>query len=200
MLRALLAIVACLCLSGCWVSDKRFFGSDDWAILDIDGIYTVPDDDEEKPPVEVKLTTRSDGLVELRRLALPESDIAVFGLVPIKDGSGEYFLMVDRSAAPEVGRPDEGDLYYLVEYAAGSFEIYAPNCVGTPPIRGMRLGEGLSGQSCVFETEAALMEAALIAERFLSTPQIVQIEPGMRLLRKDEHEAPAPDEFEDAAE
>ena len=41
MLRALLAVVACLCLCGCsgWVSDERLFGSGDWAHLDINGQY-----------------------------------------------------------------------------------------------------------------------------------------------------------------
>jgi hypothetical protein len=187
VLRALLAAIACLCLTACWVSDTRFFGSGDWAKLDLSGDYDVARITDNDEPDLATLTPRPDGLVEF----MPQSQVArgtptLFGFVSIAGGSGRYFLAVDRSSA-EIELND-GDMYYIAELTNdGGMAFYFPDCDGTPPTDGMvaEASEFNEAKTCTFSNREALMEAALAAERFLSTDHIVTVAPFMAFSKVD---------------
>jgi hypothetical protein len=123
------------------------------------------------------------------------------GLVPIKGGSGDYFLSVDRSDAAA-----KGDEYFIVHRPAGSnvLEYYLPDCDGTLPVEGMskvREDHPLPDSAitaddpaakaeaelvCKFSTKDALMTAGLEAERFLSARHVVAIAPFVRFSPDEE--------------
>lgn len=196
MLRIVLVVIACFCLSACsgWVSDERLFGSGDWAHLDLSGPYNneAAADDVTK---RVILTTRPDGMIVGTGSA--PNDGFVIGLVPIKGGSGNFFLMVDRSD------PDkQGDEYYIARLTGGdTLVFYLPNCRGTSAVEGMEkvsrraepaIEEGDApaiepspgppdgaddSVECKFATKDALMLAGLEAERFLASDHIVAVVP-----------------------
>ena len=174
-LRALLGVLACLCLGGCWGSEERFFGPEDWARLAVDGEFRVETLRAEDGARTARIRARPDGLIEI----VPSgrggrtAETLRLGFIPIRGGSGEFYLAVDRT---EPGKSD-GDLYVIAKVAGGSIELYSPDCLGTPPIEGVERADGLSGELCEFETEEALFEAALMAERFLSEPHIVTVSP-----------------------
>lgn len=132
MMRGILTIVACLLLSACsgWVSDERIFGTGDWAHLDLNGPYdhqTAVDDQSRR----VILRTRPDGMIE--STGPGADDRGLMGLVPIKGGSGEYFLMIDRSDSSE-----KGDEYFIARVAdSNAIALYLPDCRGTSPVAGM---------------------------------------------------------------
>jgi hypothetical protein len=197
MPRNVLAAIACLCLSACsdWVSDERLFGSGDWAHLDLNGHYSnqaAADDDAMK---RVILKTRPDGMIE--GIGPDPDDGFVIGLVPISNGSGNFFLMVDRSDAEE-----QGDGYYIARLIGGdTLAFYLPDCRGTSPVEGMVKvsqreepatpdGEvpaiapspvppedADDSVKCKFSTKDALMAAGLEAERFLAAPHIIAVAP-----------------------
>ncbi len=204
MRRAILTVAACFCLAGCggWVSDERLFGDGDWARLNVSGPYTFqyngPRSDESAPgdrEAHATLTTRPDGL--LQGTGEGPDDGFVIGLVPIDGGSGDYFLMVDRS-----DETAQGDQYFIAHQFGRGFAFFFPDCEGTPAIDGMRkvrimepaveAGEDDISASddaatpdeysddphvCKFDTKEALMKAGLNAERFLSARHAVEVAP-----------------------
>jgi len=175
MVRALLAVIACLCLTGCWQSETRFFGPDDWARLGLSGEYNVAGiSDSDNPPRHATLTSRPDGLVEFVPHGAGEDKPTLLGLVAITGGSGRYFIAMDRT------NDGNGDTYYLAELSSsGGLAFYYPDCDGTPPIDGLVVETSTfsASKTCTFTTEEAVMTAALEAERFLSTPHIVGVAP-----------------------
>jgi hypothetical protein len=191
MLRAVLTALACLCLGGCWGSDERFFGSDDWASLDVDGEYRVESVDADETGSIVMIQSRPDGLIEIvpRAGQKPSRETLSLGFVRIRGGSGLFYLAVDRT---ERGT-DEGDLYVLAKVSDGSLEFFFPDCAGTPPIVGLAHSEGLAGEVCDFQTKAALFEAALLAERFLTEAHIVKVTPFAKFERLEPGSEPVED-------
>jgi len=181
MLRAILAVIACLCLCSCWVSDTRFFGSDDWAKTSFSGEYDVLSTTDSDAPHHATLTTRADGLIELDRHD-PEDEPTLIGLVPIAGGSGKLFLAVDRT------HETDSDMYYLAAISdRDELAFYYPSCEGTPPREGLlKEGSGLVSTTCTFATEEALMAAALDAEHFLSEPHIVALAPFLAFSKPDQ--------------
>jgi len=220
MLRAALALLACLMLGACsgWVSDERLFGDGDWAHLDINGRYKNDDSDSAERGI---LKTLPNGLIEMRSTDKHETNVTRLGLVAIEGGSGAYFLSVDRSSDS-----DKGDEYLVVYIPDGKLLwFYLPDCNATPDIEGMirvradRWGKeeteavaddapltaeplappgdagATSGDTddskvCKFSTKDALMTAGLEAERFLSARHIVAITPVMSLSPDDEADKP----------
>lgn len=160
----------------CWGSEERFFGADDWASLAIDGEYTVQslDADDDASGI-VQIRARPDGLIEIAPSDRDgrTAETLRLGLVRIRGGSGDFYLAVDRTEA----RTNDGDLYVIAKVAGGSIEFYLPDCLGTPPIDGLNNAEGLAGKVCEFENEKALLDAALLAERFLLESHIVTVLP-----------------------
>src|SRR5687768_10648127 len=147
MLRALLAVIACLCLSGCWVSEKGLFGSGDWAHLDLAGTYDVKSPTGHEPST-VTLSVRDDGLVQ--NIPAEGEEIQPLGFVPIPGGSGRFFLAVDRS------NPDgDADIYYMAHLTLdGDLALYMPNCSGTSARDGLVIEEeSKGGQSCIFTSK-----------------------------------------------
>lgn len=174
MLRALLTMLACLCLGGCWRSEEPLFGEGDWATLDIAGEYRFSGIDEQADaPETVIVAQRPDRLIEFTPRGPRAAEVLRVGLVAIPSGSGEYFIAVDRSEV----EPREGELYAIARATDRALEFYMPDCAGTPPIEGLVRAEGLAGAVCEFETREALFEAALLAERFLSESHIVSVAP-----------------------
>ena len=186
MLRAFLAVIACLCLSACWESDTRFFGSGDWAKLDLTGEYDVAGlSDSEDRPRHATLTSRPDGLIEFTPLPAGNDKPTLMGLVPITGGSGHYFLAMDRTS------DGEGDTYYLAELSEnGGLAFYFPDCDGTSPMDGMAVNDTFgSTKTCTFTSAEALMKAALEAERFLAAPHIVAVAPFLQFSKSgQQHE------------
>lgn len=176
MPRLLLTVLACLCLGGCWGSEERFFDPGDWASLTVGGEYSVEslDADDDSPRI-ARISTRPDGLIEIAPSARSgeTAETLRLGFVRIRDGSGEFYIAVDRTGPGE----GEGDLYVIAKVTGDSIELFFPDCLGTPPIEGFEKTDGLSGEACDFKDEEALFEAALMAERFLSEPHIVRVMP-----------------------
>jgi hypothetical protein len=185
MTRAILAVIVCVLLAGCWASDRRLFHDGDWAHLDLDGAYTSePADGGEQAHVTLK--TRPDGLVESTGIGIedgkPETSLA--GFVPIEGGSGHYFLLVERSDPA-----GEGDVYLIAHLSeAGVLELYEPDCNGTSPTDGLTIERDnfIHATACMFSSKAALMRAGLEAERFLSTPHVVAVAPMVKLVPDDD--------------
>lgn len=178
MLRAVLAVIACISLAGCWGSDERIFHDGDWAHLDLAGSYKSVDANGDEQ-ASVILKTRPDGLIEGTSL-----DFAVIGFVRIEGGSGRYFLAVDRS-----DESAEGDIYLIARLTDdGALEFYWPDCGGTPPMDGLTITheDFIDATICAFSTRAALMRAGLEAERFLSAPHIVMVQPMGKLVPDDD--------------
>jgi len=205
MLRTVLTVLACQMLQACsgWTSDQRLFGDGDWAHLDINGRYEI---DAHGPAVRGIFRTRPDGLIEGRSLDKRDKNVMLIGLVPIKGGSGDYFLAVDRSDRS----PDSRDDYLIVHLSAGkSLEYFTPDCAGTSAVSGMikvpagelgvplRTGADRASRDapntgagndhehllCKFFTKDALMVAALEAEKFLSAKHVVAVTPFATLSR-----------------
>jgi hypothetical protein len=176
MQRALLIVMACLLLGGCWGSEERLFGPGDWARLDVDGEYSVEtlDEDDDAPRI-FRISSHPDGLIEIAPSAGRGrgAETLRLGLVRISGGSGDFYVAVDRT---DPGK-SEGDLYALAKVSGRSLAFFLPDCAGTPPIDGLEKLEGLAGEVCDFRTKEALLEAALLAERFLSEPHIVTVSP-----------------------
>lgn len=192
MIRAILVVIGCVLLAGCWVSE-RFFHDGDWARLDLDGRYTSEDANGDEQ-ARVTLQTRRSGLIDSTSVGIEDGkkEHGILGLVPITGGSGRYFLMVDRT--DETG---DGDFYMIARIAervqspAGddrdAIELFWPDCEGTPAADGLKIEEeSFAGFVCTFSSEAALMKAALEAERFLSAPHIVTIQPMGKLVPDDD--------------
>jgi len=184
-MRVILALVACLSLAGCWVSEQRLFGAGDWAHLELDGRYKSENANGD-PQASVVLHSRPDGLVEGTSESLDDgtTELSVFGFVRIEDGSGQYFLMVDRTKDN-----DSGDIYFIARLnPGGTLEIYWPDCGGTPARSGMAVESGGLGDTdvCTFSSKEALMSAALEAERFLSAKHIVEVSPMGRMVPDDD--------------
>lgn len=194
MIRSLLSAMLVLSLSGCWVSEGELFDSGDWAHLDLDGTY-ISEDGNGQERGQVVLTARPDGLID--GVATDnkggEPETSTVGMVRIPGGSGEFYVMVDG----DEGRTG-GQIYLLGHVtSSGGIEVYWPQCAGTPDTAEMTRETpslGLPGESlpdpslqvCTFASKAALLRAALEAERFLSTPHIVEIAPMGRLKPKEE--------------
>jgi hypothetical protein len=179
MIRSILALAVCLMLTACWKSDQRFFDSGDWARLDLSGVYEVASLENDNPPRYATLASRPDGLIEISAGWADDGDKpTLLGLVPITGGSGTVFLGVDRST------PGDGDIYYLARLTGdGDLGFYYPVCEATPA------GEGLvveNGDTCTFTSEAALMRAALEADRFLTSKHIVAVTPFLGFSKSDE--------------
>ena len=194
MLRALLAAIACLALTGCWVSDHRLFGDADWGHVNLSGKYkreNANGDDE----ASVVLHTLANGLIEGTATDANDgkTERMAMGLVPIAGGSGRYFLAVDRS-----DRKDTGDIYFIAHLTDDKgLEIYWPDCEGTAAGQGIeRSKDNLTDMMvCTFSTKAALMGAALQAEKFLSAKHVIAVAPFGRLVPddgSDEEPADAP--------
>ncbi|MXO59553.1 hypothetical protein GRI89_08365 [Altererythrobacter salegens] len=191
--RTLLVLALGLALTGCWISEKPLFGPGDYAHLDIAGSYNSENKDGDVEG-HVDLTVRPDGLVEGVAIKKGESgsETSIMGFVPIKGGSGEYFILVDRSK-----EDSDGELYLLGHVGTdGDIEMYWPQCAGTPDIDGMvrekpdfgiPIGpkNDASLSSCTFTTKEALQKAALAAEKFISVPHIVDLQP-LGILRKED--------------
>ena len=182
MLRALLAVIACLCLTGCWVSEGHLFGSGDWAHLDLAGTYSVESANGDAPETAT-LTVQESGLIE----AIPADasarpdDIQGLGLVAIPGGTGRFFLAVDQSSR-------DADMYYIARLSLeGDLALYLPDCAGTSAREGMVIEEeSKGGLTCVFASKEALLAAALDAERFLSARHIIAVAPIYSLERMQE--------------
>ena len=134
MLRAAVPLLACLLLGACsgWVSDERLFGDSDWAHLNINGRYksTVSGDESDDRMI---LKSRPDGLIEGHSTDRHDKSRTLIGLVPIRGGSGDYFLSVDRSNDDE-----KGDEYFIVRVSDGkTLEYFIPDCDATPQVEGM---------------------------------------------------------------
>jgi hypothetical protein len=204
MPRAVLAVLACLLLNACsgWVSDERLFGDGDWAHLDINGRYKNDNDESDERGI---LKTLPNGLIEGRSSNKRDKDVSLTGLIPIRGGSGEYFLMVDRSD-PEIN----GDTYFIAHVTDDKkIEFFMPDCRGTSDLQGMTKerdeataatvegkaqadqAEGNGYVVCKFHTKDALMAAGLEAERFLATKHIIAITPFVSFLPDDEARQPA---------
>lgn len=149
MVRVILATLACLLLGACsgWVSDERLFGDGDWAHLDINGRYKLSAGVEESKD-RIIFKTRPDGLIESHSTNRRDKSRSLTGLIPIRGGSGEYFLSVDRS-----NDDSEGDQYFIVHLSSDKrIEYFLPDCRGTPQIDGMEKRSGWH------EETAALVE------------------------------------------
>jgi hypothetical protein len=199
MLRAILVVIACISLSACsgWMSDERLFEDGDWAQLNLNGPYKDQSAAADDMTKRVTLRTRPDGIIE--GTGRDPSDGFVIGLVPIRGGSGDFFLMVDRSDPSR-----EGDDYYIARLiGGGTLAFYLPDCSGTSPVEGMEKVSGREEQEpaiadgdapaieerptppdraddsveCKFSTKDALMAAGLEAERFLATKHVVAVAP-----------------------
>lgn len=174
MFRALLGVAACLMLGGCWGSEEPLFGQGDWATLDVAGEYRFSGIDKQADaPETVRVAQRPDRLIEFTPRGARAAEVLRVGLVSIPNGSGEFFLAVDRSEV----EPREGELYAIARATDDALEFYMPDCAGTPPIEGLVRAEGLAGAVCEFETREALFEAGLLAESFLSESHIVSVAP-----------------------
>ena len=188
MLRAVTSLALAVLLAACWGSDERFFGPGDWAKLEFDGAYRIEAlDEDDDAPRSVTMRVLPDGLIEIVPRA-GRGEKLTLGLVGIPGGSGGFFLAVDRSA-PANGT---GDLYVMAKVTANSLELYFPDCLGTPPIPGMDKSEGLAGEACGSQNEAALFEAARLAERFLSERHIVAVSPFTRFEKIDPADSSQP--------
>jgi hypothetical protein len=134
--KAFLQILACLSLTGCagWTSDERLFGTGDWAHLGLNGAYQLEfvGNDTKQHTI---LTTRADGLIESSDSGITDDPTqwSLIGLVPITAGSGNFFLMVNRSDPTA-----ERDNYFIAQlYDGKSLAFYMPDCRGTPATDGM---------------------------------------------------------------
>jgi hypothetical protein len=214
MLRVILATLACLLLEACsgWASDERLFGDGDWAHLDINGRYKNDDGESDGKGI---LRTLPNGLIEIRSADKHDKDVTRIGLVPIRGGSGEYFLMVGRSdPTPD---DDEGDTYLIVRVTTDkSLKFYLPDCRGTSDVEGMtrEFGDAMEASVegedsnakprptsrpsqndenviCKFSTKGALMTAGLEAERFLAAKHVVEIRPFSSISPDEEASEPA---------
>jgi hypothetical protein len=194
MLRLLLALLACLSLAGCWVSEKRIFGAGDWAHVPLAGKY-ISQDANGHDTARVTLKVRADGVIEGTGVNIADGspDNSVIALVPIKGGSGRYFLAVDRSKDE-----DSGDIYLIAHLTDDNgLEVFWPDCEGTAPIAGMAVTRDNLTESvlCQFSSKDALMAAGLQAEKFLSAKHVVAIAPLGRLVPDD-----GDDDEEDSAD
>ena len=181
MLRAVFAAIACVSLAGCWVSEERLFGNGDWAHPDLDGNYRSEDANGAEQ-ARVTLAMRPNGLVESVSVGIEDGKIeeSIVGLVRIEGGSGRYFLLVDRS-----DQSGEGDIYLIAHLTEeGALELFWPDCAGTPSIEDVTVERDglLDATVCTFSSKAALMLAGLEAERFLSTPHVVEVAPMGKLV------------------
>jgi len=184
MLRALLAVIVCLALTGCWMSEHRIFGEGDWAHVNLTGKYkreAANGDDE----ASVVLTTQPNGLIVGVGIDLKEDQTqhTAMGLVPIQGGSGKYFLAVDRSDPK-----DTGDVYFIAHLTDDNeLDMFMPDCEGTAPVQGMTVEKSNLTEivSRAFTTKAAVMAAALQAEKFLSASHVIGIVPFGRLVPDD---------------
>jgi len=184
MLRALLAVIVCLALTGCWMSEHRIFGEGDWAHVNLTGKYkreAANGDDE----ASVVLSTQPNGLIVGTATAPKDgkTERTVMGLVSIPGGSGKYFVAVDRSDPK-----DTGDIYFIAHLTDDNeLDMFMPDCEGTAPVQGMKAEkiEVTDGLSCTFTTKAAVMAAALQAEKFLSASHVIGIVPFGRLVPDD---------------
>jgi hypothetical protein len=181
MLRTVLAVIACLMLTGCWMSDQRLFGPDDWAQLDFNGRYSSENASGDTT-ASVIFTTRPDGLIDGTEVRAEDgsTEESTMGLVPIRDGSGEYFLVVDGT-----DKDEDGDIYLIARLTEGpGLELYWPDCGGTTPVAGMVVERSMFAETetCTFSSREALMTAALEAERFLSARHVVAIAPMGKLV------------------
>jgi len=132
MLRTAFAVLACFLSAACsgWVSDERLFGDGDWAHLDINGRYQNDNNESAERGI---VRTLPNGLIEMRSSDKRNKDVMIIGLVPIKGGSGDFFLSVDRSDASK-----KGDQYFIVNVPDGrTLQFYIPNCDATPEMPGM---------------------------------------------------------------
>jgi hypothetical protein len=182
MLRALLAVIGCFALSGCWVSEHRILGPGDWAHVNLAGKFKRENanGDEE---ASVVLATQPNGLIvgTATDVERHKTESMAMGLVAIQGGSGRYFLAVDR-----LEQKDNGDTYFIAHLTDdGGLEIYWPDCDGTPDIEGMTRQTDTVAMACNFTTKEALMEAALQAERFLSVKHVIEVAPFGRLAPDD---------------
>jgi hypothetical protein len=184
MMRALLAVIACLSLTGCWASEHRIFGPGDWAHVDFSGKYKRENANGDAE-ASVVLTTRPDGLIVGVATDLKDhtTERTVMGLVPIRGGSGKYFLAVDRTAEKDTGET------YLVAHLTDDkgLDLFWPDCDGTAPIQGMvsEKSELTNSRVCTFSTKAALMAAGLQAETFLAAKHPIAVGPLGRLVPDD---------------
>jgi len=192
MLRALLAVVVCLALSGCWVSDHRIFGDGDWAHVDLNGKFKRENANGDAD-ASVVLSTMPNGLIVGTATAFKDrkSERMAMGLVPIQGGSGKYFLAVDRS-----DRKDTGDIYFIAHLTdEHELEMFMPDCEGTGPASGMTSAKDKLSDTtvCTFTDKAGLMAAGLQAEKFLSARHVIGIAPLGRLAPDDGSDEDSPD-------
>jgi hypothetical protein len=185
MTRAILAVIGCVLLAGCWVSEQRLFHDGDWAHLDLASKYTS-EDANGSDQAHVVLQARPNGLIESTSVGVAngETEHSVLGFVAIEGGSGRYFLLVDRSDPS-----GDGDFYLIAHLTdEAAIELYWPDCNGTPPIEGVTVerDDFLDEAVCAFSTKAALMRAGLEAERFLSAKHIVAVQPMGKLVPDDD--------------
>jgi hypothetical protein len=181
MLRTGLAVIACLMLAGCWMSEQRFFGPGDWAHLDFNGRYVSQNADGDTT-ARVTFATRPDGLIDGTGVNAEDgsTEESTMGLVPIRGGSGEYFLVVDRTDEDE-----EGDIYFIARLIEGpGLELYWPDCGGTTAVAGMAVESSsfTETETCTFSSREALMTAALEAETFLAARHVVAVAPMGKLV------------------
>jgi hypothetical protein len=181
MLRTVLAVIACLMLTGCWMSDQRLFGPGDWAHLDFNGPYASVYASSDTT-AQVTFATRPDGLIEGTGVSAEDgsTEETTMGLVPIRGGSGEYFLVVDPT-----GEDEGGDIYFIARLTEGpGLELYWPDCGGTTLVTGMVVERSTLAETeiCTFSSRESLMTAALEAERFLAARHVVAVAPVRKLV------------------
>jgi len=194
MVRAFTVIVLSALLSACWASETRLFGSADWARPPgLEGRFIIENAEGEEDGTLV-LVPRKDGMIDgtATRKDEPAPKTSPVGFVAIPGGSGKYFLMVQQVAADK-----GGELYLIGRWQDDRLEGYWPECKGTPDIPGMRRDktEFIPEPVCAFATKAAVLRAALIAERELSSDRIFPPKKLGRLRRDD-----SADKAEPAAE
>jgi len=198
MLRAAMVAMLAAALAGCWMSEKRLFGPADFvAPPGLEGNY-VSEDGSGTLKATVVLSVGADRLIE--GVSTPvggdePQQTSHIGFIPIAGGSGQYYLMVDRS--PE---RTEGDLYFIGRMTEDfGLEAFWPQCAGTPEIAGMtrEKAEPIDEDVCTFTSREAVMRAALEAEKQLSARHMFEPHPAGRLKKSDESD-PADGDYDEA--
>jgi hypothetical protein len=193
MLRATILVLAPAALSGCWTSQTPLFGRDDWVQPPgLEGSF-VSENAAGADNGTVELVRRPDGRIEgtVERPGTTAPRNSATGFVAIPGGSGHYFLMVASG-----GEVKDGELYLVTRWKDERLEAFWPQCAGTPEIRGMRRETiDFTDQAvCGFADKAAVLQAALLAERELETTRLFAPQLIGRLKRPGFGRAPPPED------
>ncbi|HVQ09805.1 MAG TPA: hypothetical protein VMS43_15355 [Allosphingosinicella sp.] len=126
-MRTLVAALAALLLSGCWLGDSFYTAADARPAIPA-GSYRGVHSNGDSAPAPFAVTILPDGMTRIA--GIPGQAPATIGFAPLDDSGRNFVVWTAEATIP--GRTGNGSLYGLLQRADnGDFIYYVPNCEDT---------------------------------------------------------------------